>query len=83
MGLNPGRLLRQGSHHGTVQSARGAIVDVLDAGRALQAGIAQTAIQGAVLAPVPLAVDEQAKALLEAELVDVCDRLRTGVLDGP
>ena len=71
MSLDPGRLLRQRTHDGAVQAAWRAIVDVFDAGRSLQSRVAQTALQRAVLAPVPLTVDEQAEPFFEAELVDV------------
>ena len=52
------RIAVDGVDPDAVEAARGAIVDVLDAGRALQPAVAQATVQRPVLAPVPLAVNE-------------------------
>lgn len=46
-------------------------VDILHAGWTLQSPVAHSAFQGAILAPVPLAVDEQAEPLFKAQLLQV------------
>ena len=68
---HPGRFLGERAHLLAVETARGAVVDVFDGGRALQPRVAQTALQGAICAPVPLAVDQQAEALLKAQALQI------------
>ena len=68
---HPGRFLGERADHLAVEAARCAEVDVLDAGRPPQTTAAQTPLQGAVPAPTPLAVNEQAEAFFKAELLRV------------
>jgi hypothetical protein len=54
-----------------VETARCAVVDVLDTGILLELGLAQARLQPPVLAFGQLAVGQSSEALLEAEGVDV------------
>jgi len=67
MGLDP-VALREAQDHGPVEPSRGVQVEVLDDRVAAQLGRLETSGQAPVLAVLLLAVDEQAQALLEAEL---------------
>ena len=53
--------------HVAVDAARCPEVDVLDAGRQLEPGGPEVSLHPGVLLPVPLAIDEQAEALGEAQ----------------
>ena len=57
----------QAEHLRTVETARVAEVDVLDAGRGAQLGDLEVALDASVVAVLGLAVDEQPQPLLEAE----------------
>lgn len=57
----------QPREHGAVDAAWCPEVDVLDAGRQLEPGGPQIPLHPGVLLPVPLAIDEQAEALGEAQ----------------
>jgi hypothetical protein len=65
---HPNRFLRQRANQLPVQSARGAVIDVLDArwpcSRPLRS-------RRSILAPVPLAIDELSQTFFEAEAMHV------------
>jgi hypothetical protein len=65
--LDPSRL-GEAEDDGAVESAGSAEVDVLDGGGVAEAGGLEAGLEAAAVAPVGLAVDEQAEAVLEAEL---------------
>ena len=61
----------QGTHEFAVQAARVLVVDILQDAPLLELGQLQPPGQGAALFPGPLAVDQQAEPLFEAELAGV------------
>ncbi len=75
--LAGGQVLDQG----LVQTARGAVVEIFQAGGLAQAGLAQAGPQAALLAFGQLPVGEQAETFLEAEGVDLGEPLRFSPAD--
>jgi len=61
----------QTAHQRAVQPAWSPVIDIFHRGRALQPRVAQAPGQGAVFFPAPLAVHQQAEALLKAEPAQV------------